>query len=282
MFRSLPAIVFALEPPHNVGLPNYSISGHDTNELMNKPLETNEVTIDVENFSKAYENQLAVDQLSFQVRAGEVYGMVGPNGAGKTTTLRALTGIISLSGGAMRVNGFDVDLNPLSVKQRTAYVPDDPQLFNDLTVHEHFAFTASVYGVEDWTAKMEKWLACFELLDKVNARASDLSRGMRQKLAISCAYLYEPAALLLDEPMTGLDPQGIRMLKNSIVEQAQRGAAIIISSHLLAMVEDICSHVMVLKQGQRQFVGSLDELKTRFAEEDTNATLEDVFFNAVS
>ena len=246
---------------------------------MNDPHAT---TIDVDKFSKAYEDQLAVDQLSFQVRAGEVYGMVGPNGAGKTTTLRALTGIIPLSGGTMKVNGYDVDLNPLSVKQRTAYVPDDPQLFNDLTVHEHFAFTASVYGVDDWTAKMENLLSRFDLLDKVNARASDLSRGMRQKLAISCAYLYEPAALLLDEPMTGLDPQGIRMLKNSIVEQAERGAAIIISSHLLAMVEDICSHVLVLKEGQRQFVGTLDELKSQFANEGTTATLEDVFFSAVS
>ena len=246
---------------------------------MNDPHAT---TIDVDKFSKAYEDQLAVDQLSFQVRAGEVYGMVGPNGAGKTTTLRALSGIIPLSGGTMKVNGYDVDLNPLSVKQRTAYVPDDPQLFNDLTVHEHFAFTASVYGVDDWTAKMENLLSRFDLLDKVNARASDLSRGMRQKLAISCAYLYEPAALLLDEPMTGLDPQGIRMLKNSIVEQAERGAAIIISSHLLAMVEDICSHVLVLKEGQRQFVGTLDELKSQFANEGTTATLEDVFFSAVS
>ena len=246
---------------------------------MNDPQAT---TIDVDKFSKAYGDQLAVDQLSFQVRAGEVYGMVGPNGAGKTTTLRALTGIIPLSGGTMKVNGYDVDLNPLSVKQRTAYVPDDPQLFNDLTVHEHFAFTASVYGVDDWTAKMENLLSRFDLLDKVNARASDLSRGMRQKLAISCAYLYEPAALLLDEPMTGLDPQGIRMLKNSIVEQAERGAAIIISSHLLAMVEDICSHVLVLKEGQRQFVGTLDELKSQFANEGTAATLEDVFFSAVS
>lgn len=245
-----------------------------------KPKQT--AVIQVENFSKAYENEVAVDGLSFQVGAGEVYGLVGPNGAGKTTTLRALTGIIPLSGGSMKVNQHDVDLQPLLVKQRTAYVPDDPQLFNDLTVHEHFAFTASVYGIENWSEKMERLLSRFDLMEKVNARASDLSRGMRQKLAISCAYLYEPAALLLDEPMTGLDPKGIRMLKNSIVEQAERGAAIIISSHLLAMVEDICSHVLVLKKGQRQFVGTLDELKARFASESSEATLEDVFFNAVS
>jgi len=129
---------------------------------------------------------------------------------------------------------------------------------------------------------MQKLLERFDLTDKVNAMASDLSRGMRQKLALSCAYLYQPVALLLDEPMTGLDPRGIRMLKNSIVEQAERGAAIVISSHLLAMVEDICTHVLVLKKGQKQFIGSLEELKNEFAQPGSSASLEDVFFNAVS
>ena len=238
--------------------------------------------IEVSEFCKAYENEIAVDHLSFSVEAGQVLGLVGPNGAGKTTTLRALTGIIPLSGGSMKVNDFDVDLQPINVKQRTAYVPDDPQLFNDLTVLEHFTFTASVYGVDDWQSKMQKLLERFDLTDKVNAMASDLSRGMRQKLALSCAYLYQPVALLLDEPMTGLDPRGIRMLKNSIVEQAERGAAIVISSHLLAMVEDICTHVLVLKKGQKQFIGSLEELKDEFAQPGSSASLEDVFFNAVS
>ncbi len=238
--------------------------------------------IQVRSFSKAYENEMAVDNLSFDVGAGHVLGLVGPNGAGKTTTLRALTGIIPFGGGQMTIGGFDVDLQPLDVKQRTAYVPDDPQLFNDLTVHEHFAFTASVYGVDDWAAKMERLLERFDLIGKVNARAGDLSRGMRQKLAISCAYLYEPVALLLDEPMTGLDPRGIRMLKNSMVELADRGTAIIISSHLLAMVEDICTHVLILDKGTRKFVGTLKELKTEFAGHGSEATLEDIFFNAVS
>ena len=238
--------------------------------------------IQVLGFSKAYDNEIAVDDLSFDVGAGDVLGLVGPNGAGKTTTLRALTGIIPFSGGQLTVNGFDVDLQPLDVKQRTAYVPDDPQLFNDLTVHEHFAFTASVYGVDDWTRKMERLLERFDLLGKVNARAGDLSRGMRQKLAISCAYLYQPAALLLDEPMTGLDPRGIRMLKNSIVELGERGTAIIISSHLLAMVEDICTHVLILDKGTRKFVGTLPELRTEFAGHGSEATLEDIFFDAVS
>ena len=238
--------------------------------------------IRVESFSKSYEDAVAVNDLSFHVEAGQVLGLVGRNGAGKTTTLKSIAGIIPVSRGQLFVEDFEVTADSIAVKQRSAYVPDDPQLFNDLTVLEHFTFTASVYGVDDWQSKMQKLLERFDLTDKVNAMASDLSRGMRQKLALSCAYLYQPVALLLDEPMTGLDPRGIRMLKNSIVEQAECGAAIVISSHLLAMVEDICTHVLVLKKGQKQFIGSLEELEDEFAQPGSSASLEDVFFNAVS
>ncbi len=132
--------------------------------------------------------------------------------------------------------GYSIETDPVEVKRRTAYVPDDPQLFNDLSVAQHFAFTAGVYGIEDWQDRMQNVTARFELTGKLDSLASSLSRGMRQKLAISMAYLYEPTALLLDEPMTGLDPRGIRTLKTIIVEQAERGAAVVISSHLLAMV----------------------------------------------
>jgi ABC-2 type transport system ATP-binding protein len=122
----------------------------------------------------------------------------------------------------------------------------------------------------------------FELYLKLKSRASDLSRGMRQKLAIGCAYLYQPKALLLDEPMTGLDPKGIRALKDSITERAQDGDAVIISSHLLAMVEDICTHVLILENGDPKYFGSVQELKQRFADQTGGQTLEDIFFSAVS
>ena len=133
-----------------------------------------------------------------------------------STTLRALTGIIPASRGQLAVAGFQVDQDPIEVKRRTAYVPDDPQLFNDLTVRQHFAFVASAYSVPDWQTRMLNLASQFNLQDRLDSRASELSRGMRQKLAICCAYLYRPTALLLDEPMTGLDPRGIRMLKNSV------------------------------------------------------------------
>ncbi len=239
--------------------------------------------INVVGFSKCYEQFLAVDNLSFSVQPGQVLGLVGRNGAGKTTTLRSINGIIPLSQGTIEVDGFSIDSNPIELKQRTAYVPDDPQLFEDLTVEQHLQFQASVYQISDPADEMTRLLQMFELSPKRHNAASSLSRGMRQKLAICCAYLQQPKVLLLDEPMTGLDPQGIRVLKQSIKEQAKRGAAVIISSHLLAMVEDICSHVMVLDCGKTKFLGELAELQEQFAGDQTpdNQSLEQAFFSAL-
>ena len=205
--------------------------------------------INVVGFSKCYEQFLAVDNLSFSIQSGQVLGLVGRNGAGKTTTLRSINGIIPPSQGTIEVDGFSIETNPIELKQRTAYVPDDPQLFEDLTVEQHLRFQASVYQILDPAAEITRLLQMFELEPKRHNAASSLSRGMRQKLAICCAYLQQPKALLLDEPMTGLDPQGIRVLKQSIKEQAERGAAVIISSHLLAVCGDICSRVIVVSCG---------------------------------
>ena len=160
-------------------------------------------------------------------------------------------------------------------------MPDDPQLFHDLTVEQHLAFTASAYHVENATEKIARLLDQFELEFKRHSPAADLSRGMRQKLAICCGYLYDPVALLLDEPMTGLDPPGIRMLKRSIVERAAAGAAVVISSHLLAMVEDICTHVLILNSGQKRFFGGIDDMQAAFAKGGASS-LEDIFFEALA
>jgi ABC-2 type transport system ATP-binding protein len=237
--------------------------------------------IEVTGFSKTYDADIAVHDLSFSVDGGQVLGLIGLNGAGKTTTLRALSGIIPSSRGKLAVCGFDVDEDAIAVKQRTGYVPDDPQLFNDLTVTQHLAFTASAYGVSSWESKAEALLHRFDLAKKSKSRVSELSRGMRQKLAICCTYLYEPAALLLDEPMTGLDPGGIRTLKETIQEITSRGAAVVISSHLLAMVEDICTHVLILQAGHTRFFGTVGDLQCRFAPGRGERSLEEMFFLAV-
>ena len=236
--------------------------------------------IRVESFTKLYENAVAVDQLCFEVQPGQVLGLVGRNGAGKTTTLKSISGIIPVSGGKLFVADFEVNHDPISVKQRSAYVPDDPQLFNDLSVEQHLIFTAGLYGISNPFERIAELLDIFELSEKRHTPGSGLSRGMKQKLAVSCALLQQPAALLLDEPMRGLDPQGIRKLKETILEQAAAGSAIIISSHLLAMVEDICSHVMILERGKQTFFGTINELKTTVgaAADSELESLEEIYF----
>ncbi len=236
--------------------------------------------IHVEDFHKAYEDTLAVAGLSFVVAPGQILGLVGPNGAGKTTTLRTLSCLLAASRGRLTVDGSDVSDDPIAVKRKLAYIADDPQLFGDLTVDEHLAFIASAYEVSDASPKAEQLLADFELTDKRHTPASDLSRGMRQKLAIVCAYLRDPQAVLFDEPLTGLDPHGIRMLKESIRTRAAAGAAVIVSSHLLAMVEDLCTHVLILESGTQRFSGTIDELRAAYRTDDESLTLERIFFMA--
>ena len=238
--------------------------------------------IKVDHFHKSYGKTVAASDISFEVAPGEVLGLIGPNGAGKTTTLRALTGIIHPTDGELFIDGFAVETQPIEAKQRLAYIPDDPQLFHDLTVVEHLAFAAKTYRVNSPQDKITQLVQDFELTEKLDARAGDLSRGMRQKLAISCGYVHDPKAILFDEPLTGLDPAGIRKLKESIRERAAAGTAIIISSHLLAMVEDICTHVMILKRGTQQFFGPIGDVRNAFSTSNSEATLEDIFFEATA
>ena len=249
--------------------------------------------ISLNQFSKCYESSsgvaIAVSELSMEVQPGQVLGLVGRNGAGKTSTLKSIAGILSISGGTIEVDGFDVVSSPVDAKQRTAYVPDDPELFHDLTVQQHLQFVASVYQIQSPGPRISELLADFELEAKRNSPAKDLSRGMRQKLAICCAWLQAPKAMLLDEPMTGLDPYGIRMLKQSVTRQADSGVAVIISSHLLAMVEDICSDILILDEGCNKFYGTLEQLKLRFGDASFTGesasperSLEEIYFSALN
>jgi ABC-2 type transport system ATP-binding protein len=235
----------------------------------------------VDGFHKTYRETVAVAELSFQVEAGQILGLVGPNGAGKTTTLRSIAGIIPPTRGRLIVGGYDVVSQPVSAKQRFAYIPDEPKLFDTLTVAEHLQFVAAAYGVVNHDEKGLQLLEAFELIDKKDALAQELSRGMRQKVAICCGYLHEPTAILFDEPLTGLDPRGIRTLKQSIIERARGGAAIVVSSHLLSLVEDLCSHLLILDRGRSRFFGPIADARTAFAGLADDAKLEEVFFRAI-
>src|SRR5262245_492788 len=200
--------------------------------------------IDVQGFTKLYRQHVAVDQLSFTVAAGEILGLVGPNGAGKTTTLRALAGILPSTTGTIAIGGHDIEHDALRAKELLAYVPDNPSLFENLTVDEHLRFVASLYRVPPAEARARDLLRDFDLEDRRHALASELSRGMRQKLAICCAHLHRPCVILLDEPLTGLDPRGIRQMRAWIAARAEDGAAVVVSSHQLDLVERLCHRIL--------------------------------------
>jgi ABC-2 type transport system ATP-binding protein len=216
--------------------------------------------IDVSGYTKLYGDVVAVQSLSFHVAPGDVLGLVGPNGAGKTTTLRALAGILQPTSGTIQIAGVDLAKEPVAAKARLAFIPDEPALFDYLTVAEHLTFCARLYGVSDAAPRIPQLLEELELTAKRDALPTELSRGMRQKLAIACGLLHRPSALLLDEPLTGLDPVGIRRMKETITARAREGTAVILSSHLLHLVEELCTKLLVIRRGTMIAFGTLDEI----------------------
>jgi ABC-2 type transport system ATP-binding protein len=230
---------------------------------------------------KVYRNVVAVRGLSFDVLPGQILGLVGPNGAGKTTTMRAIAGIIRPTSGVIEVAGHDVRTAPLKAKRALAYVPDDPALFGSLTVYEHLVLAARAYEVADYRARADELMGRFRIGDRRDTLAQELSRGVRQKTAICAAYVQDAKAILFDEPLTGLDPHGIRTMKDSIRERAGQGAAFVISSHLLSLIEDLCTHLLVLNKGQALFMGSVAEARALVSQSAKAATLEESFFHIV-
>jgi ABC-2 type transport system ATP-binding protein len=233
--------------------------------------------VQVEHFSKNYADFAAVRDLSFSVNSGEIVGLVGANGAGKTTTLRAITGILRPTAGSIQVGGRDIEKEPVAAKHQFAYIPDTIHPYDLLTVTEHLHFIALAYRIKDAEKKYEALLEELELSGKRNEIASNLSRGMLQKLSLACAFLREPRVIILDEPLTGLDPRGIRNIKESIRRRAASGTAFLLSSHLLILVEALCDQVLILHRGQKMAFGSLDEIRAMVTLH-SEASLEDVFF----
>ena len=233
--------------------------------------------IAIDRLQKLFDANVAVNDISLQIPTGSVCGLVGPNGAGKTTTLRCMAGLLEPTRGSVTVAGVCPERDPIAVRRVSVYVPDDPPLFDDLTVGGHLDFIARMYRIVDHRPKAAELLERFELLFKYDENVGSLSRGMRQKLAVACAYLADPEVLLLDEPLTGLDPNGIRALLDSIVQFASRGRTVVISSHLLAMIGDVCNRLIIMQGGQIRFQGSKPELRLAYPQA---ADLEAAFFAA--
>ncbi len=232
--------------------------------------------IAVRELTKLYGSFKAVDSISFDVGPGEVLGLVGPNGAGKTSTLRCLAGIMRPTGGTVSVGGRNIQVEPVEAKRQLAFIPDEPHLFDYLTVQEHLRFIARLYNVTDAEQRIPGLLAELELSDKLETLPGALSRGMKQKLAIACGLLHNPSALILDEPLTGLDPAGIRKMRQTIANRAKDGTAVVLSSHLLHLVEELCTKLFILRRGRCVEYGTFEEILAR-RPELAGRSLEDVF-----
>ena len=239
--------------------------------------------IEVAALTKLYDKFIAVDGLSLTVQPGEVLGLVGQNGAGKTTTLRCLAGIIPPTRGGIRLGGHDLLTDPIAAKRELAFFSDEPRLFDYLTVEQHLAFVARIYQVADYRERAAPLLEELEMADKTGVLPAELSRGMKQKLAIACGLIHSPRVILFDEPLTGLDPIGIRRMKATILRRAREGASIIISSHLLPLLEEVCSQILILHNGRKLAGGTLDEIVRQFHDPQAAGAppdLEEIFFRA--
>src|ERR1041385_7588679 len=233
--------------------------------------------IAVEHFTRTYGAFTAVDDLSLQVGAGEIVGLIGPNGAGKTTTLRALAGILLPTSGRIVVDGHDLATDGIEAKKRLAFMPDEPHLFEYLTVEEHLRLVARLYTVDDFDRRSKALIQELELTGKERSLPGELSRGMRQKVVIACGLVRDATTLLFDEPLTGLDPLGIRRMRETIVSRARRGAAILLSSHLLHLVEEVCTRVIIMDRGKKVADGTFEELASRHDLVAAGSNLEQIF-----
>ena len=231
----------------------------------------------VEQLRRVYGSFTAVDDLSFEVVSGEIVGLIGPNGAGKTTTLRSLAGILRPTSGRIQIDGHDLATDPIEAKRRLAFMPDEPHLFEYLTVEEHLRLVARLYSVSDFEGRARALIEELELNGKEQSLPGELSRGMRQKVVIACGLVRNATTLLFDEPLTGLDPIGIRRMRETIIARARSGAAVLLSSHLLHLVEEICSRVIIMAGGKKVADGTFAELASRADLAAVGSNLEQIF-----
>jgi len=227
-------------------------------------------------FHHRYGEHVAVHSLDLAVRRGEVFGLLGPNGAGKTTAVRALVGLATPTSGVVRIAGHDMASAPLEAKRHLGYVPDGAPLYPNLSAHQHLMLVGRLHGLTDAAtlAEADRLLGLLDLADRADEPIGRFSRGMRQKAALACALLHEPEVLVLDEPLTGLDAPSAAMVKEVLRAWADRGGAVLYTSHLLDIVERVCDRMAVLLKGQLVGEGSLDDLRSRAGHD---GTLEQVF-----
>ncbi len=232
--------------------------------------------IQTRSLTKIYVNKVAAQDVSLDVRAGEIFGFLGPNGAGKTTTIKMLVGLLQPTSGQARVAGYDVQAQPLQAKAASGYVPDEPALYPKLTGRELLRFVGDLYGLgrEQMARRTDELLRLFELAEAGDDQIDSYSHGMKQKTSLAAALVHDPKVLVLDEPTVGLDPKSARLIKDILRQLAERGAAVFLSTHILEIAERMCDRIGIIDKGRLAAVGTMAELRTLGA---AGSSLEDIF-----
>jgi ABC-2 type transport system ATP-binding protein len=229
--------------------------------------------------TKSFGRKKAVDGLDLRVRAGELFAFLGPNGAGKTTTIKMLCGLLTPSSGTVRIGGFPSSSR--EARQLIAYVPDQPYLYEKLTGREFLRFVVEMYGLDrrHATAKIEELIDIFEMRDYIDELCENYSHGMKQRVVFASALVHEPKVLIVDEPLVGLDPRSGRIVKDLFVSQARSGVAVLMSTHLLAIAEELADTIGIIDRGKMLMTGSLAEIRERA---QMHGPLEDLFLKLTS
>lgn len=231
--------------------------------------------IRVEGVEKRYGNFQALHRLDLHVRPGEVFGFLGPNGAGKTTTIRMFAGVLTPTAGRIVIDGVDLAADPVESKRRVGYVPDRPYLYDKLTAREFLKFIGRIYGMSAGaiTERTDRLLSENQLLDRADELIEAYSHGMKQRLVLASALLHDPKALIVDEPMVGLDPHGARRIKLLFRKLADEGRTVFLSTHSLDVAEEVCDRVGILYRGRLVALGTIAEMRSGYA----GANLEEIF-----
>jgi len=237
--------------------------------------------IEITSVSKTYSGKVkAVDNLSLTIHPGEIIGFIGPNGAGKTTTIKMMTGILKPDSGVIKLNGIDIQQDPLEAKRQFGYVSDNPDLFLRLKGIEYLNFMADIYdvNVNDRRERIDRYAEMFEMKTALSDKILSYSHGMRQKIILMGVLIHDPSIWILDEPLTGLDPQSAYSLKETMRLQADLGKTVFFSTHVLEVAEKLCTKVAIINKGQILYYGTLEELKKNHE----GKSLEDIFLEVTN
>jgi ABC-2 type transport system ATP-binding protein len=233
--------------------------------------------VQVEQLTKRYGDVAAVDGITFDVRAGEIFGFLGPNGAGKTTTIKMLVGLVRPTSGLARIGGYDIAERPIDAKRIIGYVPDEPNLYGKLNAYEFLRFVSDMYGIDPShaAARTEELLDLFELTSSAAGLIEGYSHGMKQKVALCAALLHEPRVYFLDEPTVGLDPKSARILKDILRQVTRAGNAVFMSTHIMEIAQSLCDRVAIIDRGRIAAMGTPADLSAL----QGHSTLEDTFLH---